>query len=136
MAHTQLAHTARSAEGIWLRSFHVLITAKPAMYVRQCGLLVQWLHQQPIAQTNSPNRGETKTHPIAARICGSNRVRAPGPQPDEDNRPPSPSRHGMEEPGLDRLFCAAFRLLGLTDLLHCGRQEVRAQTMHIGDTAP
>jgi len=43
---------------------------------------------------------------------------------------------GQEEPGLDRLIRAAFKLLGLQTYFTAGVKEVRAWTIHIGDTAP
>jgi ribosome-binding ATPase YchF (GTP1/OBG family) len=43
---------------------------------------------------------------------------------------------GMEEPGLNRVIRAAFKLLGLQTYFTAGVKEVRAWTIHIGDTAP
>jgi ribosome-binding ATPase len=43
---------------------------------------------------------------------------------------------GMEEPGLDRLIRAAYDLLGLQTYFTAGEKEVRAWTIHKGDTAP
>jgi len=43
---------------------------------------------------------------------------------------------GLEEPGLDRLIRAAFDLLGLQTYFTAGVKEVRAWTIHKGDTAP
>ena len=43
---------------------------------------------------------------------------------------------GMEEPGLNRVIRAGFRLLGLQTYFTAGVKEVRAWTIHIGDTAP
>jgi ribosome-binding ATPase YchF (GTP1/OBG family) len=43
---------------------------------------------------------------------------------------------GMEEPGLDRLIRAAYKLLGLQTYFTAGVKEVRAWTIHIGDTGP
>jgi ribosome-binding ATPase YchF (GTP1/OBG family) len=43
---------------------------------------------------------------------------------------------GQEEPGLNRLIRAAFKLLGLQTYFTAGPKEVRAWTIHIGDTAP
>ena len=43
---------------------------------------------------------------------------------------------GLEEPGLDRLIRAGYRLLGLETYFTAGEQEVRAWTIHRGDTAP
>lgn len=43
---------------------------------------------------------------------------------------------GLEEPGLDRLIRAGFKLLGLQTYFTAGVKEVRAWTIHVGDTAP
>jgi ribosome-binding ATPase len=43
---------------------------------------------------------------------------------------------GLEEPGLNRLIRAAYELLGLRTFFTAGPKEVRAWTIHGGDTAP
>ena len=43
---------------------------------------------------------------------------------------------GQSEPGLSRLIRAAFKLLGLQTYFTAGPKEVRAWTIHVGDTAP
>ncbi len=43
---------------------------------------------------------------------------------------------GLEEPGLNRLIRAAYDLLGLQTYFTAGDKEVRAWTIHKGDTAP
>ena len=43
---------------------------------------------------------------------------------------------GLEEPGLNRLIRAGYTLLGLQTYFTAGVKEVRAWTIHIGDTAP
>ena len=43
---------------------------------------------------------------------------------------------GVEEPGLNRLIRAGFKLLGLQSYFTAGVKEVRAWTIKIGDTAP
>ncbi|HNH34815.1 MAG TPA: DUF933 domain-containing protein, partial [Rhodocyclaceae bacterium] len=43
---------------------------------------------------------------------------------------------GLDEPGLNRLIRAAFKLLGLQTYFTAGVKEVRAWTIHVGDTAP
>jgi ribosome-binding ATPase YchF (GTP1/OBG family) len=43
---------------------------------------------------------------------------------------------GQTEPGLARLIRAAFTLLGLQTYFTAGEKEVRAWTIHVGDTAP
>ena len=43
---------------------------------------------------------------------------------------------GLAEPGLNRLIRAAYQLLGLQTYFTAGPKEVRAWTIHAGDTAP
>jgi GTP-binding protein YchF len=43
---------------------------------------------------------------------------------------------GLESAGLDRLIRAGYHLLGLQTYFTAGEQEVRAWTIHAGDTAP
>lgn len=43
---------------------------------------------------------------------------------------------GLDEPGLNRLIRAGYGLLGLRTYFTAGVKEVRAWTIHIGDTAP
>jgi len=43
---------------------------------------------------------------------------------------------GMQEPGLNRVIRAAYELLGLQTYFTAGVKEVRAWTIHVGDTAP
>src|SRR6267142_1643001 len=43
---------------------------------------------------------------------------------------------GVQEPGLDRLIRAGYELLGLQTYFTAGEKEVRAWTIHNGDTAP
>jgi ribosome-binding ATPase YchF (GTP1/OBG family) len=43
---------------------------------------------------------------------------------------------GLEEPGLNRVIRAAYQLLGLQTYFTAGEKEVRAWTIHKGNTAP
>ena len=43
---------------------------------------------------------------------------------------------GLEEPGSAKLIRAAYHLLNLQTYFTAGKKEVRAWTIHIGDTAP
>jgi len=54
----------------------------------------------------------------------------------EEDRAAFLSDMGMEEPGLNRLIRAAFKLLGLQTYFTAGVKEVRAWTVPIGATGP
>jgi len=55
---------------------------------------------------------------------------------DEADRTMFLAEMGQTEPGLARLIRAAFALLGLQTYFTAGPKEVRAWTIHVGDTAP
>jgi ribosome-binding ATPase YchF (GTP1/OBG family) len=55
---------------------------------------------------------------------------------DEEDKNAFLADMGMVEPGLDRLIRAAYTLLGLQTYFTAGVKEVRAWTIHAGDTAP
>ncbi|RZT06065.1 hypothetical protein SAMN05216319_4710 [Duganella sp. CF402] len=107
-----------------------LITAKPAMYVANVsdtGFTNNPLLDQLTAYAASQNA------PIVA-ICAS--IEAEIADLDDADKAAFLADMGMEEPGLDRLIRAAYKLLGLQTYFTAGVKEVRAWTIHIGDTAP
>ncbi|RRQ22388.1 redox-regulated ATPase YchF [Thiohalobacter thiocyanaticus] len=55
---------------------------------------------------------------------------------DEDERAVFLEELGQDEPGLNRVIRAAYRLLGLQTYFTVGPKEVRAWTIRVGDTAP
>ncbi|MFM7669048.1 MAG: redox-regulated ATPase YchF [Betaproteobacteria bacterium] len=107
-----------------------LITAKPAMYVAnvaESGFSDNPLLDQLTAYAASQNA------PIVA-ICAA--IEAEIADLDDADKGAFLADLGMEEPGLDRLIRAAFKLLGLQTYFTAGVKEVRAWTIHQGDTAP
>jgi GTP-binding protein YchF len=107
-----------------------LITAKPAMYVANVaenGFANNPLLDQLTEHANAQNA------PIVA-ICAA--IEAEIADLDEADRHEFLADLGLEEPGLNRLIRAAFKLLGLQTYFTAGVKEVRAWTIHIGDTAP
>lgn len=107
-----------------------LITAKPTMYVANVaedGFTNNPLLDQLTAYAKEQNA------PIVA-ICAA--IEAEIADLDEEDKQEFLADMGMEEPGLDRLIRAAFKLLGLQTYFTAGVKEVRAWTIHIGDTAP
>jgi ribosome-binding ATPase YchF (GTP1/OBG family) len=55
---------------------------------------------------------------------------------DEEDKKMFLSEIGQSEPGLNRLIVAAYKLLGLQTYFTAGVKEVRAWTIHVGDTGP
>jgi GTP-binding protein YchF len=107
-----------------------LITAKPAMYVgnvSDSGFKDNPLLDQLAAYAKSQNA------PMVA-ICAS--IESEIADLDEADKGAFLADMGMEEPGLDRLIRAAYKLLGLQTYFTAGVKEVRAWTIHIGDTGP
>ena len=107
-----------------------LITAKPAMFVGNV---------DEAGFENNPHLDRlrayaaTQNAPVVA-ICAKTEAEL-ADMADED-RILFLSEMGQTEPGLNRLIRAAFKLLGLQTYFTAGVKEVRAWTIHIGDTAP
>ena len=55
---------------------------------------------------------------------------------EDESKAMSLAEIGQGEPGLDRLIRAAYKLLGLQTYFTAGVKEVRAWTIHVGDTGP
>ncbi len=107
-----------------------LITAKPAMYVANVsdtGFTNNPLLDQLTEYANSQHA------PIVA-ICAA--IEAEIADLDDEDKGAFLADMGMEEPGLNRLIRAAFGLLGLQTYFTAGVKEVRAWTIHKGDSAP
>jgi len=107
-----------------------LITAKPAMFVANVsdsGFTNNPLLDQLTAYANAQNS------PIVA-ICAA--IESEIADLDDEDKHAFLADMGMEEPGLDRLIRAAYKLLGLQTYFTAGVKEVRAWTIHAGDTAP
>ncbi len=112
-----------------IRELH-LITAKPAMYVANVsdtGFKDNPLLDQLTAFANKQNA------PIVAISAA---IEAEIADLDEADKAEFLSDMGMDEPGLDRLIRAAYKLLGLQTYFTAGVKEVRAWTVKVGATAP
>jgi ribosome-binding ATPase len=107
-----------------------LITAKPAMFVGN-------VDEQGFE--NNPHLDRLKEYaakqsaPVVA-ICA--KTEAELADMGEEDKAMFLAEMGQTEPGLARLIRAAFKLLGLQTYFTAGVKEVRAWTIHIGDTAP
>ena len=107
-----------------------LITAKPAMFVAN------------VAEhgfENNPHLDKLRAYadaqhaPVVA-ICA--RTEAEMVDMSDEDKQMFLADMGQTEPGLARLIRAAFKLLGLQTYFTAGVKEVRAWTIHAGDTAP
>ncbi|MBY0572815.1 MAG: redox-regulated ATPase YchF [Undibacterium sp.] len=107
-----------------------LITAKPAMYV--ANVSDHGFTNNPLLDQLSAYAA-TQNAPLVA-ICAS--IESEIADLDDADKVEFLADMGMQEPGLDRLIRAAYKLLGLQTYFTAGVKEVRAWTIHVGDTAP
>jgi ribosome-binding ATPase YchF (GTP1/OBG family) len=107
-----------------------LITAKPAMFVGNVD--EHGFENNPYLDRLRGYRRRQKA-PVVA-ICAKTEAEL-ADMGDED-RLMFLQEMGQTEPGLSRLVRAAFKLLGLQTYFTAGVKEVRAWTIHVGDTAP
>ena len=107
-----------------------LITAKPAMYVgnvSDSGFTDNPLLDQLTAYAKKQNA------PVVA-ICAA--IESEIADLEDADKAEFLADMGMQEPGLDRLIRAGYSLLGLQTYFTAGVKEVRAWTIHVGDTGP
>jgi len=107
-----------------------LLTIKPAMYVAN------------VAEDgfdNNPHLDKLKTlaeaegAPVVA-LCAA--IESEIADLDDADKAEFLADMGLEEPGLNRLIRTGYKLLGLQTYFTAGVKEVRAWTIHVGDTAP
>ncbi|RPJ48617.1 MAG: redox-regulated ATPase YchF [Betaproteobacteria bacterium] len=107
-----------------------LITAKPTMYVANVreGGFEGNLHLDAVVALAAREKA-----PVVA-VCAAIEAEI-GDMSDED-KAVFLEDMGMHEPGLNRVISAGYTLLGLQTYFTVGPKEVRAWTIHKGDTAP
>jgi GTP-binding protein YchF len=133
-AHLDQAQPVRSMklseEELLLLKPLCLITAKPAMYIANV---------KEDGFTNNPHLEAVIQHaakegaPVVA-VCAA--IEAEIADLDDADKVEFLADLGMEESGLDRVIRAGYKLLGLQTYFTAGVKEVRAWTIHQGDTAP
>ena len=107
-----------------------LITAKPAMFVGNVS--EDGFENNPYLE-RLKEYAAGQNAPVVA-ICA--KMEAEMAEMSDEDRDMFLAEMGQSEPGLARLVRGAFRLLGLQTYFTAGVKEVRAWTIHIGDTAP
>ncbi|NVM87315.1 hypothetical protein FHT32_000938 [Variovorax sp. SG517] len=112
-----------------VKSF-TLITAKPAMFV---GNVAEDGFENNSYLDRLREYAAKQNAPVVA-ICA--KIEADLAEMDDEDKKMFLAEIGQEEPGLNRLIRAAFKLLGLQTYFTAGVKEVRAWTIHIGDTGP
>lgn len=112
-----------------IRELH-LLTAKPVMYVAN------------VAENgfkDNPHLSAVESHAAAegavvVPVCAA--IEAEISQLKDEERAEYLAELGLEEPGLNRVIRAAYRLLGLQTFFTAGPKEVKAWTVRVGATAP
>ncbi|PLC04451.1 redox-regulated ATPase YchF [Variovorax sp. RO1] len=112
-----------------VKSF-TLITAKPAMFV---GNVAEDGFENNPYLDRLREYAAKQGAPVVA-ICA--KIEADLSEMDDEDKKMFLAEIGQEEPGLNRLIRAAYKLLGLQTYFTAGVKEVRAWTIHIGDTGP
>ena len=107
-----------------------LITAKPALYVANVD--EKGFENNPLL--DRVREYAAKEHAPVVAICAA--LEAEIADLSDEDKSVFLADVGMSEPGLNRLIRAAYDLLGLQTYFTAGEKEVRAWTMHKGDTAP
>ena len=107
-----------------------LITAKPAMFVANVAE-DGFEHNAYLDQLRA--YAQQQNAPVVAI---SAKTEAELAEMSDEDKQMFLAEMGQTEPGLNRLIRAAFSLLGLQTYFTAGVKEVRAWTIHVGDTAP
>ncbi|KQT14149.1 redox-regulated ATPase YchF [Ramlibacter sp. Leaf400] len=107
-----------------------LITAKPAMFVANVD--ESGFENNPYLD-RLREYAEKQGAPVVA-ICA--KIESEMSDMSEEDKQMFLAEIGQDEPGLNRLIRAAFRLLGLQTYFTAGEKEVRAWTVRVGATAP
>jgi ribosome-binding ATPase len=107
-----------------------LITAKPTMYV--ANVKEDGFENNPHLEAVR-KYAQAEKSPVVA-VCAA--IEAEIADLEDEDKAAFLADMGMEEPGLDRVIRAGYKLLGLQTYFTAGVKEVRAWTIHIGDTAP
>ena len=119
-----------SKEELPLLKQFFLITAKPAMFVAN-------VDENGFENNALLDRltafAQAQKAPVVA-ICA--KLEAEMSEMSDEDRQMFLEEMGLEEPGLNRLIRSAYALLGLQTYFTAGVKEVRAWTIHAGDTGP
>jgi hypothetical protein len=107
-----------------------LLTMKPTMYV--ANVAEGGFHDNPLLAEVEAHAAKEGA-PVVA-VCAA--IEAEIADLDGEDKLAFLADLGLAEPGLDRVVHAGYKLLGLQTYFTVGPKEVRAWTIHVGDTAP
>ena len=119
-----------SKDDLPLIATFTLITAKPAMFV--ANVAEDGFENNPFLDRLT-EYAKKQGAPVVA-ICA--KIEAELSEMDDEDKTMFLAEIGQEEPGLNRLIRSAYKLLGLQTYFTAGVKEVRAWTIHVGDTGP
>jgi len=134
VAHLDEGHMARSMSldddaRVELYDLH-LLTLKPTMYI--ANVAEDGFENNP--RLDAVRELAEKEDAVVVPVCAA--IEAELVELDEEDQQAFLEELGLEEPGLNRLIRAGYRLLGLQTYFTAGVKEVRAWTVRIGATAP
>jgi len=107
-----------------------LLTMKPTMYV--ANVAEHGFHDNPLLATVEAHAAKEGA-PVVS-VCAA--MEAEIADLSGEDKSVFLEDMGVAEPGLDRVIHAGYKLLGLETYFTVGPKEVRAWTIHHGDTAP
>ena len=107
-----------------------LLTVKPAMYV--ANVAEDGFDNNP--HLDRLQELAAKEHAPVVALCAA--MESDIAELDDEEKVEFLAEMGLAEPGLNRLIRAGYDLLGLQTYFTAGVKEVRAWTIHKGDTAP
>jgi len=107
-----------------------LLTMKPTMYVANVD--EHGFHDNPLLKAVEDYAALENA--VVVPVCAA--LEAEIADLDDEDKSAFLDDLGLAEPGLDRVIHAGYKLLGLQTYFTAGVKEVRAWTIHVGDTAP
>ncbi len=107
-----------------------LITAKPVLYV--ANVAEGGFEGNPLLDAVRKHAATEKAEVVP--VCAA--IESEIADLDDEEKQIFLADLGLDEPGLNRLIRAGYRILGLATYFTAGVKEVRAWTIHQGDTAP
>jgi GTP-binding protein YchF len=107
-----------------------MITGKPVLYV--ANVAESGFENNPLLDAVRAHAATEKAEVVS--VCAA--IESEIADLDDEEKQMFLADLGLEEPGLDRLIHAGYKLLGLATYFTAGVKEVRAWTIHVGDTAP
>lgn len=132
--HLDQGHPVRTL-GLDKEQLHIikplcLITVKPVMYL--ANVEENGFDNNPLL--NKVTELGKKEHAPVVAICA--KIESEIADLEDEDKAMFLSEMGLDEPGLNRVIRAAYDLLGLQTYFTAGVKEVRAWTIHKGDSAP